>query len=89
MDTLSIYGYPGEEYRPMDKAGLKLSTSQLGLTKKERVVEQDVKAGSLFHKISTLPGQSGSPIILEGEDGQRIIGVHKGGVKLKETSMNC
>ena len=73
----------------MDRAGKKFEASQHGMTHEEKIVEQDVSKGYLFHKISTLPGQSGSPIVLEGENGQKIIGVHKGGAKLKKTSVHC
>ena len=35
----------------------------------------------LLHRVSSLPGQSGAAIILEGSGDRRIVGVHKGGVE--------
>ena len=60
----------------------KLKTTQVGKTEKGKIVEQNVETGRMLYKISTAPGQSGSSIVLQEEEAPKIIGVHKGGVKI-------
>lgn len=42
----------------------------------------------IIYKLSTFAGQSGAPLLLIGKDGSfKIIGVHKGGVKLPDEQL--
>jgi len=53
------------------------------LTLKDAIAEIWEKKGIILHSVSTLPGQSGSAVIeVKGKD-LRIVGVHKGGIKIK------
>ena len=58
-----------------------LRAYQYGSTKAGRVVKVERERAELLHRVSSLPGQSGAAIILEGSGGRRIVGVHKGGVE--------
>lgn len=42
-----------------------------------------MEKGEIIHLISTLQGQSGSPIILINDEKLSIVGIHKGGIKTK------
>ena len=56
---------------------------QWGLKLKKAVSEIRQTQGQIVHKISTLPGQSGSPILDLSKKWPCVIGIHKGGLKLK------
>ena len=80
---LTICGYPscGDNYRPTNMEGDTLRAHQYGSTKAGRVVRVERERAELLHRVSSLPGQSGAAIILEGSSDRRIVGVHKGGVE--------
>jgi V8-like Glu-specific endopeptidase len=61
----------------------RFSIDQMGLTKDHQCITSiNSDRREILHKISTEPGHSGAPIILEQEQHTlSIIGVHKGGVK--------
>jgi hypothetical protein len=63
----------------------KLELHQWGLIRgKDRIEEINEEKGQIVHKISTVKGQSGSPILLTDSSGKTtIIGIHKGGVQKK------
>ena len=42
--------------------------------------------GEIKHKTSTLPGQSGAPIILDDSGKFKIVGIHKGGIKEEQVN---
>lgn len=46
-----------------------------------KVVE--VREHQILHKISTLPGQSGSPLMLIKNEKRSVVGIHLGGIKTK------
>jgi V8-like Glu-specific endopeptidase len=50
---------------------------QYGLARDNRIVSVDSSAFKIEYGISTLPGQSGSPVVV----GSRIIAIHNGGGK--------
>jgi V8-like Glu-specific endopeptidase len=54
--------------------------SQWGLTKSAKILEIKEEEAAFLHKISTLPGQSGCPIIEIVGDAYSIVGIHKGSV---------
>ena len=65
--TLSIFGYPQKYYMSIgnlsSRKDLKESVDQYGLTRKDHILNSYTKLGFLIHRISTLPGQSGGPLI--------------------------
>ena len=56
---------------------------QWGLKLEKAVSEIRQPQGQIVHLISTLPGQSGSPILHLSKKRPCVIGIHKGGLKLK------
>jgi V8-like Glu-specific endopeptidase len=48
---------------------------QYGLTRKNRIVSVETKKRKISYSISTLPGQSGSPIVTN----EKIVALHSGG----------
>ena len=54
---------------------------QWGLKLKKAVLEIRRPQGQIVHLISTLPGQSGSPILDLSQTPPCVIGIHKGGLK--------
>ena len=61
---LAIFGYPASNYKKVDKFKNIESVQQSGFIEEDRIVEIDSERGVIIHTLSTLPGQSGSPIIL-------------------------
>ena len=53
---------------------------QFGLRKVGAVHSVKAESAELIHKITTYPGQSGAPVILNREGKLSIVGIHKGGV---------
>lgn len=83
-EKICIIGYNGKELHSSDPSDpYKLTLYQYGLIRSnERIVSIDTKEGVILHKISTVAGQSGAPIILIDQNEKMwIVGVHKGGVK--------
>jgi V8-like Glu-specific endopeptidase len=84
VHEIAIYGYPAEErkYKDLrDRYGFELQ--QCGLIREKDIIENiDREQGHIYHKISTVKGQSGAPILLTDKTGKMtIIGIHKGGYK--------
>jgi V8-like Glu-specific endopeptidase len=52
-----------------------MTLNQYGMARKDRIVAIDPASFKIGYSISTLPGQSGSPVIAEGS----IVAVHNGG----------
>lgn len=90
---LEVYGYPSAYYpdhqgiiRPyknnfeaLDQYGKKILLYQYGLARSGRLVD-NVSQFKICYGISTLPGQSGSPVVI----GNTIIAIHVGGEIGKE-----
>ena len=59
-----------------------MNINQWGLTRNiDKIKECSQEKGHILHFLSTLPGQSGAPIIgIDKNNTICIIGVHKGGV---------
>jgi V8-like Glu-specific endopeptidase len=56
------------------------------LIKAKSVLETRAQKGQIIHSVSTLPGHSGSPIILladKNEDEICVVGIHTGGITTK------
>ena len=75
---LAIYGYPAVKYVQLDSRAKETKACQWGLVKSDLIVEIKEKSAELLHKISTLKGQSGCPIVDIDEDSPSIVGIHKG-----------
>jgi V8-like Glu-specific endopeptidase len=75
---LAIYGYPGEKYQLVSTLKIDLKAKQWGFTSSEKIVEIKEEEAEFSYKISTLPGQSGCPIIEIDGDSLYIAGIHKG-----------
>jgi V8-like Glu-specific endopeptidase len=76
--TLAIYGYPDEKYYQFDNYG-EQAVHQWGFASSGKVADVEEEEGEIFHMMTTLPGQSGSPIIEIGPNRSlSIVGVHKG-----------
>ena len=65
---------------PHDKYGEKIKLSQYGLARKNRIIDAASRDPRIRYGISTLPGQSGSPLVIDNT----IIGIHEGGEIGKE-----
>ena len=86
---LSICGYPAIKYERDQEDGPE-KTCQWGITLNGRVLEVRKDRAELIHRVSSLHGQSGSPLIEVGEkDEPSIIGIHKGGVNTKINGSMC
>ena len=77
---LAIYGYPDEKFKAVKNTE---STSQWGLNKKLAVYQIREEKKQIVHSISTVPGQSGAPIIAVRGNELSVAGIHKGGLKIK------
>lgn len=76
---LGIYGYPNDDcsnYTPHDEDETQIQLYQYGLTKTGYVHSLE-PPGCVTYSISTLPGQSGCPIVCNNQ----IIGLHFGAGK--------
>ena len=69
-------------YEPTNRKSQNIKVFQFGLTISGRVTAVRKEQSDIVHTISTEPGQSGAPILIEDSSNNfRIVGVHKGGVK--------
>jgi hypothetical protein len=79
-NELTLCGYPQIKFEP----GLKkhqTAVFQYGLARAERLLDINEKRSAIYHTISSYPGQSGAPLLLEVEEGKHVIfGIHKGTV---------
>lgn len=57
------------------EAGKRFRLNQYGQSGKDKIVGIDFAARRIEYAISTMPGQSGAPVISNGE----IIAIHNGG----------
>ena len=82
-DKIAICGYPStDNYEPITLSDIYVC--QFGLKKTGCVLDFIEGQKALVHRISTLPGQSGAPIVLEdSRQNLAIIGIHKGGRRLE------
>ena len=77
---LIICGYPEiNNYKPKNLQRT-LTVNQFGASDTGKVEKIVKKRSELQYRISTLPGQSGAPIIMRDNDSLKIVGIHKGGV---------
>ena len=85
---LVILGYPeAENYRPINLEGDILKVDQFGTAKTGRVRKINKEKAEVQHQVSTLPGQSGTSIILNDNGKPKIVGIHKGGVKEEQINI--
>lgn len=89
--TLKIFGFPCAyppdhagtirffqgNFDPLDLYGKKIQLYQYGLVRKDRITMIDTASFKIGYGISTLPGQSGCPVVINDS----IIAVHVGGFK--------
>ncbi len=84
---LAIYGYPDINYSNIGEEEAIDTTFQSGFGDKDRFVEID-KHEQMLHTVSTLPGHSGSPIILIDQNNKhfkyRVVGIHKGTITFQD-----
>jgi V8-like Glu-specific endopeptidase len=81
--VLLIFGYPKDGMRYEGKTQTKLSAFQQGAIEADMIVEIKVETSTLYHKLPTNEGQSGTPIISYDEEKLLILGIHKGSVSKK------
>ncbi len=76
---LLIYGYPFDKslanYQPLNEEGTYFKIFQYGLKRKKRVRKINKDNMIIYYEMSTLPGQSGAPIVF----GNSYIGIHARG----------
>ena len=86
---LSIYGYPGSKYNSATKSAIsgQVIVNQFGSSRAGRLLEKNKEKGKIVHQISTLPGVSGAPIILEVDKHLTIVGIHKAGVRSEKNGI--
>ena len=76
---LLIYGYPFDKslinYEPLNEEGTHFRIYQYGLKRMKRVRKIDKVNMIVYDEMSTLPGQSGAPIVLDSY----YIGMHTRG----------
>ena len=76
-----ILGYPeAENYKPTTLKGDILKVDQFGTAKTGRIRRINKEKAEVQHQVSTLPGQSGTSIILNDNGNNKIVGIHKGGI---------
>ena len=84
---LIILGYPAKDnYKPTTLQRKNFNVDQFGAAETGKVKEVLLEKGEIKHKISTLPGQSGAPIILDDQGKFKIVGIHKGGIKEEQVN---
>jgi hypothetical protein len=74
---VEINGYPDEysNYRPLDIYGKKIELLQYGQARSNRIIFIKPQQFIIAYAISTLPGESGSPVCVDN----KIIAIHNGG----------
>ena len=78
---LIICGYPTtNNYKPKNLQRKILIVNQFGASETGKVEKIFESRSDIWYQISTLPGQSGAPIIMRDNGSLKIVGVHKGGV---------
>lgn len=90
-EIMAIFGYLNQvsqhqdPYHPLDKTGVE-EFYQRGYTKGPEALKKIRKDwGDIIHRIPTVQGQSGSPIVIITKDyAVKIIGIHKGVIKLEK-----
>ena len=62
-----VYGFPSfkENCDSLDEEGKRIKLYQYGLTRKNRIVNCDAAKCKIGYNISTLPGQSGCPVVVD------------------------
>ena len=63
-NKLSIYGYPAQKFTPTNKQKTNYQASQFGSTESGRLIDKNIEKGEILHQISTLPGMSGTSIVM-------------------------
>ena len=83
-----ILGYPeAENYKPTTLKGDILKVDQFGTAKTGRVRKVNKEKAEVQHQVSTLPGQSGTSIILNDNGKNKIVGIHKGGIQEEQINI--
>ena len=73
---MCLFGYPFPKY---ELDGGRYTARPWGVVGQGRIIEIQGKKGKVFHKLSTLLGHSGSPILrIDPSRGLSVIGIHKG-----------
>ena len=71
---LKVYGYPHRNnYKLLDEFG-RIKLSQFGLSLDRSIVSVEADKFVLSHRVSTLSGQSGCPVVVE----DKVIAIHTG-----------
>ena len=79
---LGIYGYPQAKYNRVASLHEGDSVVQWGLLKVAAVQNINYDKEQIVHKISTMPGQNGAPILaIDSYERVSIVGLHRGGLK--------
>ena len=91
---LKIYGFPASEqprpnenpkpykdnFKILGEDGKKINLYQYGLTRNDRIRFFDMASRKIGYEMSTLPGQSGSPVTVDN----CIIAIHLGDGDMKQ-----
>lgn len=81
-EKLSIFGYPGVYYKALDKQFERFSVVQKGCSMDYSA--KIVESYRIDYSISTLPGQSGCPVVLSRGEQSIAIAIHKASVPNEE-----
>ncbi len=82
---LQIFGFPGnyeDNFKELDKFGEKFILKQYGIARKNRIVSIEPKDFKISYAMTTLSGQSGAPVWIQGN----IIAIHCGAGNENELS---
>ena len=83
---MCLFGYPFHKY---ELDGGRYTARPWGVVRQGRITEIQAKKGKIFHKLSTIGGHSGSPILrIEQNGGLSVIGIHKGAEMLGGEEVN-
>ena len=66
-----------DNFKPLDASGKRMKLYQYGLAREGRITVISAEQSKIGYEISTLPGQSGCPVVANGN----YIAVHMGGDK--------
>jgi V8-like Glu-specific endopeptidase len=69
-----------DNYKPLDKYGERLVLNQYGISRKGRIIYAQPDIFTMAYALSTLSGQSGTPVCT----GNKILAIHCGGGKSNE-----
>ena len=85
---LAILGYPeANNYKPTSLQRKNFNVHQFGAAETGRFKKVTEEKAEIKHQVSTLPGQSGTSLILNDNGRLKIVGIHKGGIKEEQVNV--